>query len=653
MCGFCGVAAARPLTGHDLGRLERGTVALRHRGPDDEGYALIAGEGQAQALRGDDSLPAFGAQPHIRAAGLRGESVALGSRRLAILDLGPCGHMPMTDGAGNWIVFNGEIYNYRELREELAALGHGFESQSDTEVLLHAYAEWGEACQPRLNGMWAFALWDQRRRQLFCSRDRFGEKQLYYHATQDGGLWFASEIAPLRLVTQGSERVNEPLAWDFLMYGLADHTAETFFTSIQQLLPGTCLTFRPGEPVGVRRYYDLPSRPALVPGNFSSAAAQLREHLQNSVRLRLRSDVPVASFFSGGLDSASVVALADRALVGLNGSSPYKTLRTYTNAYPPGHVYDETPRVRAALPAMRAVEAQFVIASRENFESDVLAMVERQEQPFHNLSILASYRLLRLIRERDGIKVVLTGEAGDELLAGYWRVYLPLYLSRLLATGQWSRWRTEAAAWKWQTSLKASGKGFFRKLPRRLRARLQPLRNPVAALLRPEFLRAHAERDEEVTEQWRGLDLNQRLAADLTRFNLPQLLRHLDRNAMAWSIETRVPFLDHRLVEFACALPEEWKMQQGYGKYILRQAMARDLPEAIVWNRSKLGFGMEEQFWLKECLAILEASARLADFIDVESLRRRVSEAKPPAGQAYWLPISFGLWLQTAYPQAH
>jgi asparagine synthase (glutamine-hydrolysing) len=557
--------------------------------------------------------------------------------------------MPMPDQDGNWLVFNGEIYNYCELREELISLGRSFVSHSDTEVLLHAYSQWGPSCLERLNGMWAFALWDRLHGRLFCARDRFGEKQLYYHRTAEGTLWFASEISPLRIVTGAREAVNQPLVWDFLMYGLADHSSETFFTGIEQLMPGTHLTFRPNEPLQIVRYYDLHKRYSPNTSNARQAAAGLRECLHDSVRLRLRSDVPVAGFFSGGLDSSSIVALADKILPSLNGNSPYKMLRTYTNAYPQGHPYDESGRVRSALERLCAVDAQFITASVENFKRDLLSMVASQEQPFHNVSIFAAYNLLRLVRERDGIKVVMTGEAGDELLAGYQRVYLPLHLSRMLASGQWSDWVQESRAWSWPSSLRASAKGFLRKLPSALRTRLQKLCHPVAALMKQDFLHAYSERDDQLSEQWRTLDLNQRLVADITQFNLPQLLRHLDRNAMHWSIETRVPFLDHRLVEFSCSLPENWKIHQGYSKYILRQAMQEDLPAAIVWNRNKLGFGMEEQFWLAECMDLMQDSSALRQFVDVDRLQKIV-RGKERVEQAYWLPISLGLWLQTAYP---
>jgi asparagine synthase (glutamine-hydrolysing) len=652
MCGFFGCASPRRLTASDLSWLEQGTSRLRHRGPDDEGFVLLGRDGKARSFRGDDSIPECGSLVHIRTAAPGGANVALGSRRLAIIDLSPGGHMPMSDGDGNWLVFNGEIYNYRELRDQLLSLGHQFASHSDTEVVLRAYAQWGTSCLDHFNGMWAFALWDRLRGRLFCSRDRFGEKQLYYHPAADGALWFGSEIGPLRIVTGGNEPVNRPLVWDFLMYGLADHQPETFFTGIQQLMPGTFLMFHPGEQPQVVRYYDLAARAVPSSCTVPEASAALRQHLCDSVRLRLRSDVPVAGFFSGGLDSCSIVALASQILPSLNGSSPYKVLRTYTNAYPEGHPYDESPRVRTALAGLQAVDARFIPASVENFKRDLLDMVERQEQPFHNVSIFAAYNLLRLVREQDGIKVVLTGEAGDELLGGYQRVYLPLRLSATLLRGEWGDWIRESRAWSWPAALRASAKGFFRKVPAAVRGKLHQLRNPVVAVMRKDFLDQHRKRDEQLTGEWRALDLNRRLIADLTQFNLPQLLRHLDRNAMRWSIETRVPFLDHHLVEFACSLPETWKIHGGYSKYILRQAMAGDLPEAIVWNRTKLGFGMEEQFWLSEALDLMHDSAALHEFIDVRELRRAV-RSRDRAQQPYWLPISLGMWLQTAYPEAN
>jgi len=646
MCGFAGVVSERGINRQNIISLEQATAALAHRGPDDEGYVLIGSNGHARALRGPDSIPELGALPPIDGVVPQNEVAAFGFRRLSIIELSAAGHMPMQDpNTGNWLVFNGEIYNYRELRQELLALGQTFRSYSDSEVLLKSYAQWGAECVHRLNGMWAFALWDTQQRRLFCSRDRFGEKQLYFRCSQDGTeFWFASEVRPLLIAAGPADGVNAPLIWDFLMYGLADHTEETFFSGICQLLPGTSLFLQPGHAPEVRRYYTL--KPATLPeaATEEQLADGLRDRLHESVRLRLRSDVPVASFFSGGLDSASIVALADE-IIRAHEADFVSSLRTYTNCYPKGHPYDESPHVRAALPRMRSIDAAFIQASEASLASGLSDLIETQEQPFHNVSIFASYNLLRLIRQQENIKVVLTGEAGDELLAGYQRVYLPLFMRDLMRQNHWFTWAREVAAWGAQAGLKASGKGFFNDLPAHIRLALQKRFNPVAQFMAPEFFGAHQDREAAWVEEWRRGPLQHRLDADVTRFNLPQLLRHLDRNAMRFSIETRVPFLDPAVVEYCAALPERMKLRNGYSKYALRRAMATHLPDEIAWNRTKFGFGMAEQFWFRQCAALIEDSHELEAFVDVRQLVASLRNSRE-VDQSYWLPVCLGLWLQ-------
>jgi asparagine synthase (glutamine-hydrolysing) len=644
MCGFAGVVSERGIDRESLALLERATSALSHRGPDDEGYVLL-GKGSACALRGLDTIPEMTSLPAIDGVSPQNEIAAFGFRRLSIIELSAAGHMPMQDPAtGNWLVFNGEIYNYRELRQELLGLGHSFRSYSDTEVLLKAYAHWGADCLQRLNGMWAFALWDVRQQMLFCSRDRFGEKQLYFRKSIAGDFWFASYIHPMLLAAGPADGINAPLVWDFLMYGLADHTEETFFQGIGQLLPGTSLFLKPGEAPQVSQYYRL--KPATLPENATTEelADGLRRRLHESVRLRLRSDVPVASFFSGGLDSASIVALADEIICS-HEAAFVSSLRTYTNCYPAGHAYDESPRVRAALPRMRSVQPAFIEASETSLERGLSDLIETQEQPFHNVSIFASYSLLRLIRQRENIKVVLTGEAGDELLAGYQRVYLPLFMSGLLRRGHWITWAWELGSWGARTGIKASGKGFFNDLPAQVRMGLQRRFNPIAQLMAPDFLKTYQDRERAWVEQWRKGPLQHRLDADVTRFNLPQLLRHLDRNAMRFSIETRVPFLDPELVEYCAALPEHMKLRAGFSKYALRRAMDGRLPDEIAWNRTKLGFGMAEQFWFRRCAGLIEDNRDLEDFIDVRTLVATM-RSTTSVDQSYWLPVCLGLWIK-------
>ncbi len=297
------------------------TDIIRHRGPDDEGFVLFCSlDCEPEVCGGRDTPPdAYGRGPEFAPTrSIDGVempvTLVLGSRRLSILDLSPLGHQPMcTPDRRFWIVYNGEIYNHVELRRDLKALGHQFLSRSDTEVVLAAYASWGPACLDRFNGMWALAIYDRRRREVFLARDRFGVKPLYYWSAPDGTLCFGSEIKQFATFPGWRARVNPQPTYDFLAWGVADHTPETLFAGVRQLPPGHYATARISEgavksvAVEVTRWYSL--RPADFAGTLDDAAREFRERLTDSIRLRLRADVAVGSCLSGGLDSSSIVCL--------------------------------------------------------------------------------------------------------------------------------------------------------------------------------------------------------------------------------------------------------------------------------------------------------------------------------------------------------
>ena len=627
MCGFVTVSSAAPLLHSDYLRLEHATGLLRHRGPDDEGYLTLSPA--PHRFRGPDTIAQLHHLPFLADAGSP-SIAAMGFRRLAILDLSPAGHQPMLHPAsGHALAFNGEIYNYQELRP---ALPGPFLSGSDTEVLLAALALHGEDALPRLNGMFAFALWDPRSQSLLLARDRFGEKQLYLRPLPNGQLWAASEIRPLLSLGPLPAGNTDALCWDFLLFGLADHTEQTFFPGIRQLLPGHCLRVHAGQPQPPRRWYRIPRLP--VPA-IPDTAGQLGSHLADSVRLRLRADVPVASFLSGGLDSSAIVSFADE-LLGARGLR----LRTYSNVYPAGHPFDESPRIQAILARLSHTDPQLLPADRTRFEAGLAALVRCQEQPFHNASIFASFSLLAHIRQHDGIKVILTGEGSDELLGGYLRVHLPVLLRHAGPAALWNN----ARALGLSSTAHHLAKGAAAWLPAPLRFGLLRRLRPVAALLHPDFLTAYRHRAADWHDQWTGGTLRDRLEADLTRFNLPQLLRHLDRNSMRVSLEARVPFLDHRLVEFALNLPDTDRFRHGYSKYALRAAMQHRLPPEVVWNPVKLGFGMAEQTWFAAAAHQVEDNPLLLRYLQPTAWRRVL--AAPLREQSYWLPVSLALWHQ-------
>jgi asparagine synthase (glutamine-hydrolysing) len=630
MCGFVTVSSACPLGRADYARLERATQLLRHRGPDDEGYLALSSS--ATRFRGRDTIASLSHLPFVSTA-TQPAVAAMGFRRLSILDLSAAGHQPMVDPAsGHALAFNGEIYNYQELRETLPG---PFLSGSDTEVLLRAGSLLGEDALPRLNGMFGFALWDPATQSLLLARDRFGEKQVYLRSLPNGQLWAASEIGPLLTLGPLPDGDTDALAWDFLLFGLADHTEETFYPGIRQLLPGHCVRAHAGQLQAPRRWYRIPRL-------AEADRTQLGHHLAESVRLRLRSDVPVASFLSGGLDSSAIVSFADEML----GAQGHR-LRTYSSVYPAGHRYDESPNIKATLARLHHTDAQLIPADRTRFESGLAELVRCQEQPFHNSSIFASFSLLAHIRQRDGIKVILTGEGSDELLGGYVRVHLPVLLRNARPAALWNN----ARALGLSTAVHHFAKGAAAWLPAPLRFGLLRRLRPVAGLLRPDFFQAYRDRAADWHEQWTGGTLRDRLEADLTRFNLPQLLRHLDRNSMRVSMEARVPFLDHRLVEYALNLPDEDRFRHGFSKYALRAALAGRLPDQVVWNRAKLGFGMAEQTWFSSAAHQVEGSPLLARYLQPDSWR--AASAAPFTEQSYWLPISLALWQQqlTSYKE--
>ena len=522
------------------------TDVLAHRGPDDAGLFVDP-------------------------------PVVLGNRRLSILDLSSAGHQPMASEDGRfWITYNGEIYNYKELAQELRALRHRFRSSGDTEVLLRAFVEWGPDCLARLNGMFAFAVWDRRRQELFLARDRFGVKPLYY--TVAGGRFrFASEIKALLIDPEVPRRPNDPRVIDFLARGLADHTEETMFDGIDQLPPGAYMRVSPTEGIGrPERWYRL--RPADLDGQPTDEA--VRELLTDAVSLRLRSDVPVGTFLSGGLDSSSVTALASRLRRGDGVDPPH----SFTSRC-------RDPRIDEGRYAKSVIE----LTGSRNYESlpdegDLLNELDvvlwHMDEPFHAASVYGHWKLMELAR-RVGTTVFLDGQGGDEAFAGYHFLLYPSVYFTLCRRGRVLEASRELA-WRRRTngvSLRRSASEILRvALPHRVRARRHPSWiNPEVTIpprtLPPRTLRGH---------QLFGL----------TASPLPMYLHHEDRNSMSFSLEGRNPFLDYRIVELGLALDPRDLVQRGLSKWVVREAMRGILPPEIVDRPDKQGFATDEADWL-------------------------------------------------------
>ncbi len=614
MCGIVGVVDfAEHKAGRCIGQM---TSLMCHRGPDDEGYLL------ADMLAGD--WVACGGEDTIRALGLpsltkfKGKpyNLALGHRRLSILDLSAAGHGPTSYLDGHlWITHNGEVYNYLELREKLKAKGYSFRTGTDTEVILAAYAEWGLDCLRHFNGMWAFAIWDQRQHRLLCARDRFGIKPLYYY--WDGRLFaFASEIKALLAHPAIPSRPNDAIIYDNLALGSLGHTDETFFERIKCLPPSHYLAVDlRRSSLEIRRWWDIQVDASLnghgSKNNHRDLAAQFRELLIDAVRLRLRSDVPIGTCLSGGLDSSSIVSAANYLLLE-ERAVPRELVgdrqKTFSACFDnPG--IDERSYIQQVIEYTGAESNRIFPRGADGLWDDLEQLVWHQEEPFGSTSIYSQWSVMRLARQHD-VTVLLDGQGGDELLAGY-HLYIGPYLAQTVRTrGPWATLKTvrELSAGTGNSMAFLLALGLYNILPgpiQRVMMNLGNARfrtNPTvsAYMLNPSFERQFAERRTGQGKH-KGYDnLAERLHQDLFVYSLPALLRYEDRSSMAFSLEARVPFLDYRLVEFCFSLPVSQLIHHGWTKWLLRQAMDGFLPEQVRWRRSKLGFATPEQQWLKE-----------------------------------------------------
>jgi len=594
MCGIAGIVADRA---QDLLPLPGMTRALRHRGPDDEGMVIRESSGAHQLFRGADTrahpeLPSFA--PGESSPGPR---VALGHRRLAIIDLSPAGWQPMFSADFRTVlVFNGEIYNYVELRDQLRRLGHVFNTDSDTEVLLAAWAEWGSECLSRLNGMFAFALHDRAADLLFCARDRFGVKPFFYHHA-DGLLAFASEIKALAHHPRVPFEADERVLSAFLIEGLLDEGAGCFFKGITSLPAGHVLEYRlASRQLTVRRWYELPA-PAQT---RDLAPPEFKAMLEDAVRLRLRSDVEVGTCLSGGLDSSSILALANG--LGSNRAAGFGHSAFTVEYDDPG--FTEASHVDAMIGRTGATSHR-VTPTASDFTRDFPALIGAQDEPVPSLGMYSQYCVMRLARQA-GVKVLLDGQGADEALGGYHYQLGPFLAETLRHRGAGSA-LAEMASLHEVTGRSRSflaALALYHAVPlplgviRRARRMFRTHASFDAAAFDPAFRRALGG-----AESQRHLpcpSLQAERHRDLVTTSIPALLRYEDRSSMAFGIEARLPFLDYRLVEAAMALPATALVRNGFTKRILRDAMSADLPESVCWRRDKLGFPTPERRLLRE-----------------------------------------------------
>lgn len=588
MCGINGCLTRLAARQGELGeRVAAMNAAIAHRGPDGSGV-------------------------------FEREVVALGHQRLAIIDLSNAGAQPMRsrDGALT-LVFNGEIYNYLELMQELQALGCEFQSHSDSEVILHAYRTWGEGCVRRFNGMWAFAIWDEAERKLFASRDRLGVKPFFYVESEQE-LLFSSEIAGLRAV-KPLNRANLAKLHDYLAYGYRTNNGETMFEGVRELLPGHEMVWRlEGRGAERRRYWNLDATHVALPPP-AERADMFADLLRDAVRLRFRSDVPVALLQSGGIDSSVICTIVnDEIDAGHLGSLETVTAFTATH---PGHAYDEAANVRALMgtcPHIRSVE---LTPGGEALAQDFRAYVRAMQEPMSSAPSYAHWKLMQAVRAQ-GIKVVINGQGADEALAGYGYYIRGYRMLDLLQTHSGAAW-AEAKAIRgnmpfgWGGLLTQTVKAMLgRRLASQLRARFV---EGSSAMLSPEFRRAHDGYLPDLPMAGGGRNLDRHLRGQLHDYGFNQILHYEDQSSMSQGIEIRSPFVDYRLMELAFSLPDEDKFSGGITKKILRDAFRPRVPRQIIDSKLKLGFATPFADWLKG--AALQAFVR--ELVNSPSFKQR------------------------------
>lgn len=585
MCGIAGCLKQKGEINRD--KFERMVDIIEHRGPDDRGTFYE-------------------------------NDLALGHRRLSIIDLSADGHQPFFYENRYVVVFNGEIYNYLELKEGLRKKGYHFSTKTDTEVLAASYAYWGEACVEHFNGMWAFAIYDREEQKIFASRDRFGVKPFYYTEQEDMFL-FSSEIKQFFEILEQKPRANRECLLQYIIRGNIDYSNETMFRDVFQLQGGHNLIYDVrNHSYKIKRYYDIRNIKERKDA-YETACQKFSKRFYESVKLRLRADVLVGYALSGGLDSSSIVCMADK----INKENNLSVQHTISSCFEDKR-YDEQEYIDEVVKKTSAVSHK-VFPQESNLFIDLDKVIWHMDEPFGSTSAYAQWNVFEAAG-RNGLKVMLDGQGADEQLAGYTLFYTVLFADCLKKRKfkelwrEWKAYKTVRAVTEKHISAKeilvsAFSATFLSKLKYVVKSIyfMQPKKRPPVSYR--QFIRAVQQEP-----PYSRSDAREYIAESLEQ-GLSPLLHSEDRNSMAHSVESRVPFLDYRLVETIYAMPFNYKLKDGISKAVLRDGLQGVLPDMIRTRYSKLGFVTPEDQWInhnydKYREELRESADILADIID-------------------------------------
>jgi asparagine synthase (glutamine-hydrolysing) len=586
MCGIAGIINKNEKV--EFNQLKKMTDIIQHRGPDGEGHWIK-------------------------------KNIGLGHRRLSIIDLSENASQPMHSFCDKYvIILNGEIYNYIEIKETLLKKGYKFHSESDTEVLLNLYIEKGEKCLADLDGMFAFAIYNKQKQQLFCARDRFGEKPFYYYYEPGKTFIFASEMKAI-FEAGVKKDINRKLVFRFLHANFFIHNpsdaSETFFNGIKKLEASNYMIINKKIQVSKKRYWDIDYKSIDYNISFETATEQFRELFKTSVKRRLRSDVPVGSSLSGGLDSSAIVSAINQMNKGNN-----ITQKTFSARFK-NFEKDEGYFINKVIEG-KNIEPFFTYPDENKLIEDLDKLLFHQEEPFGTASIFAQWEVMKLA-EQNNTTVLLDGQGADEYLAGYMNYY-HTYLNELFETDK-QLFQKEKHFAKENLNIDFNiNKSTNQKTKKGIKERIRKIK--IIESVSHKIKRRNHLFTNDYWNYINDLDfktekntLNQNLYHSTMQSGLERLLRFSDRNSMAFSREVRLPFLYHELVEFVFSLPASFKINSGWTKYILRESFKDILPQEITWRKDKIGYEPPQENWMKSS-AILDKVKSAEKILEKEKI---------------------------------
>jgi asparagine synthase (glutamine-hydrolysing) len=604
MCGISGIVNFNN-RGVDKKVVAQMMQKMKHRGPDDEGVFIE-------------------------------ESIGLGFVRLSILDLSLSGHQPMESDNGKYVmIFNGEVYNYIELRDELKTKGYQFKSNSDSEVVLKSYQEWGEACLDRFNGMWALTIYNRETKELFGARDRFGVKPFYYYKDTDSFI-FASEIKSIKVAINHLS-INEQAVFDYLSFNRTDYGERTFYNEIRKIPHGHSFKLTSEGEFKLRKWYDLESNCNKKPID----AKEYADLFTSSVKLRMRSDVPVGVCLSGGLDSSSVVSVVSKKL-----NIPH--IKSFSAVYNKGQHGDESDFINLLSPLLKHMK--YIKPTAETFFDELHDFVDAMDEPIPSTSPYAQYKVMQLANKH--AVVTLDGQGADEQLAGYHYFY-GFYFKELLGRLAFGKLFSEIFYYiKQQKSLYGVKALLFFLLPEKLKINLKLKKT---SYIQNSFYQNYNKKNILASELYGSETLKDSLFNHF-EYKLEHLLKWADLNSMRFSIESRMPFLDYRFVEQTLSLNSDSYIKKGTTKHILRDSMREILPEKIRLRYDKIGFATPEDEWFRESFfqemiknILNHPEAKLRRYIDTKRamiMYNKHLNHEINCSKDIWKWINLDLWLK-------